>query len=62
MLGKGAMQGGERNTRQPTGNAPLQVTEGQQPDQSDQSSPQGKFRFAAAAVRIHPAWVAVDAS
>ena len=52
--GEGAVQGGERNTRQPAGNAPLQAAEGQRPDQPDQSSPQGKVRLAAAAVHAHP--------
>jgi hypothetical protein len=48
------VQGGERNTREPAGDAPLQAAEGQRPNQPDQAPPQGQVRLAAAAVHADP--------
>ncbi len=48
------MQGGERNTREPAGDAPLQAAEGQRPNQPDQTSPQSQVRLAAAAMHADP--------
>src|SRR3712207_9580076 len=52
--GEAAVQGGERDTRQPAGDAPLHATEGQGPDQPDQAPPQGEVRLAATAVLADP--------
>ena len=52
--GEGAVQSGERNTRQPAGDAPLHAAKGDSSDQPDEASPQGQVRFAAATVHTDP--------
>src|SRR3954465_15747661 len=52
--GEGAVQRGERNTRQPAGDAPLHAAKGERPDQPDEASPQAQVRFAAATVHTDP--------
>src|SRR5918911_5646510 len=52
--GEGAVQRGERNPREPAGDAPLQAAEGQGPDQPDEASPQDEVRLAATAVHADP--------
>ena len=48
------MQGGEGDTREPAGDAPLHAAEGQGPDQPDQAPPQREIRLVAAAVHADP--------
>ena len=52
--GEGAVQGGEGDTREPAGDAPLHAAEGQGPDQPDQAPTQREVRLAAAAVHADP--------
>ena len=48
------MQGGEGDTREPAGDAPLHAAKGQGPDQPDEAPPQCQVRLAAAAVHADP--------